>query len=299
MYTLPKNAPHAFAHAVPWDQFKGKRVGRKEASAKEVFKPGHKENASITQFETSSGAYGAHLGGPARAIDPRKNFGGFSTNTDDDATAKGLAQMQIYQQNDSLGPVDLVQERRHVTRTQKLEADAVDTLRWNGGERHSSALVNRRRAAEVAAAASMPHPLEAKTPTQENEGGDDSVSAKRRAALAAKRKDDAPPVDPLRARVGKGEIAQRHADQQRVRAMLEEERKNAEVAKANAVDARMLGPHGYGNKGGGMSQEERRAALQDPRVQAALDQALNGPNRVAYQQNLTRNTTRASAERRW
>ena len=91
MYTLPKNAPHAFAHAVPWDQFKGKRVGRKEASAKEVFKPGHKENSSITQFETSSGAYGAHLGGPARAIDPRKNFGGFSTNTDDDATAKGLA----------------------------------------------------------------------------------------------------------------------------------------------------------------------------------------------------------------
>ena len=43
----------------------------------------------------------------------------------------------------------------------------------------------------------------------------------------------------------------------------------------------------------------REAALRDPRVQAALDKALNQPNQLAALANKTRNTTRISGERKF
>ena len=45
--------------------------------------------------------------------------------------------------------------------------------------------------------------------------------------------------------------------------------------------------------------KERVAQLTDPRVQAALNVALNGPNKLAADQYKGRNTTRVSAERRF
>ena len=63
MNALPKNAPHAFAHARPWDRFQGKQIGRREISASEVFRPRHKPNAAVAVAETSAGAYGAHVTG--------------------------------------------------------------------------------------------------------------------------------------------------------------------------------------------------------------------------------------------
>ena len=48
-----------------------------------------------------------------------------------------------------------------------------------------------------------------------------------------------------------------------------------------------------------LSNPDRVAALSDPRVQAALDKALNQPNGLAMQQYKHRNTTRVSAERKF
>ena len=79
-----------------------------------------------------------------------------------------------------------------------------------------------------------------------------------------------------------------------MRAQIAEEQKAAMVgASSPAAPVAGLQLHG------GMSKAQREAALMDPRVQAELAKALNGPNKVAYDQNLTRNTTRVSAERRW
>ena len=48
-----------------------------------------------------------------------------------------------------------------------------------------------------------------------------------------------------------------------------------------------------------LNNAQRVAALSDPRVQKALDAALNGPNALAAQQYKGRNTTRVSAERKF
>ena len=49
----------------------------------------------------------------------------------------------------------------------------------------------------------------------------------------------------------------------------------------------------------GHLETERARALRDPRVQAELGKVLNAPNNHMYTHNLTRNTTRVSAERRY
>ena len=298
-YTLPKHQPHAFAKARPWDQFKGKQIGRKEANRKEIFVPGHKENVAMEAGMTSSGAYGAFAGGPARAPaveTSRRQFGAHAQTKDD-----------------VLGPVDLQRERSAAAggmggeparrpRKSKLEEPPPDTLRWApGAQSGSPEASSRRRQVEARLLAlqnSPPHPLG--PPLAEGgPGADEARLAASAARVAARhRKDAAPPVDSLRGlatRPGKNENALRHEEQQLVRRMLEAEK--SQYARRGGADlGSALGEHAHLVSG---TQVDRTAALQDPRVQMALDAALNAPNKVAAEHNLRRNTTRASAERRW
>jgi hypothetical protein len=284
METLPKHAPHAFAHARPWDKFKGKSVGRKQCSRAEVFVPGHKKNPLLEEGPTSSGAYGAFAGGPPRASAveiSRRQFGAHSVV--DDAPKRGVA--------DVLGPVDLSRERTVASHrpTKKLEEPPPDTLRWNPEAAGGGAAGARRR--EVSRRLEeAEHPLQPSVPRE--------PEAAAKAAAAAKRKNDVPLVDPLRDHSCRAPRAVLHEEKQRVRAMLEEEAKaQRALPPSNAAASGVLANAGVAASG--MTAAERRAALSDPRVQAALDKALNGPNNIAAEANRARNTQRVSAERRW
>lgn len=289
MDTLPKNAPHAYAHARPWDKFRGKQVGKKEVSAQKVFRPGHKENASIEHAQTSSGAYGAFLNGPARAPAvevSRRQFGAFGST--DEPQSGGLKMLAM---SDVLGDVNLASERRGPLRKSKLDEPPPDTLRWNPATEQGNANVARRRLVhklvEQEAELTQP-PQRAPADARSHE------SAETRAARASSRKDVVAVEDPLRGGLIAGRSnprAQKHEDRERVRHLIAEE-KNYMPPPPGAASG-MIGLHG------GMSKEQRAAALMDPRVQAALNEKLNAPNNVAAEQFRVRNTSQVSAERKY
>jgi len=219
MNTLPKHAPHAYAHARPWDRFKGKEVGRKEVSRKEIFVPGHKENVALESGLTSGGAYGAFAGGPPRASGietSRRSFGAYAATEDARGNggrpAAGTSPAGRHAA-DVLGPVDLAREHSRSAvrlRASKLEEPPPDTLRWNpeaqtgGGvgarRRHVNRLLeeeNERQAAAQAAQAAQA------ASGDERVGVDGKTSAQR---AAARRKDRAPAEDTLRMRAGRSEV---------------------------------------------------------------------------------------------
>lgn len=282
MDTLPKHAPHAFVHARPWDNFKGKQVGRKQVSRREVFIPGHKANASVEAGLTSSAAIGALAGGPARASamdTSRRQFGAW-------------AAIEEPRVADVLGPVDLSRERSEQGRTQartgrasKLEEPPADTLRWNPEAVGGSVAGTRRR--EVNRILEMSeHPLQPSAPRSEE------AAAK---AAAARCKAANPPADTLRERPFRAPKAVQHEEKMRMRAMLEEEAKAQQAAAGRGA----VGGSGVAGLSAGMTREQRMAAMADPRVQAAIEQAMNAPNAIAADNNRARNTTRVSAEKRW
>ena len=278
-YIHPKHAPHAYAHAKPWDKFQGKHVGRKEVSRKKIFVPGHKGNDDLETGLTSSGAIGAFAGGPGRAPaveTSRRNFGAWAQTTNDDI----------------LGPVDLPRERTLTgggaarARPSQLEEPPPDTLRWNP-EAQSGGLAGARRRQVERLLAEQEPPADA-----------NGTSGKSAARVAARRK-AAVPEDPFHAQGqrARSERALKHEHQLMVRQQIADEAKA--YASAPRGDATgVLASNGY-SASGAMTAAERAAALSDPRVKAALDHALNKPNRVAADHNKGRNTTRISAERRW
>ena len=90
--------------------------------------------------------------------------------------------------------------------------------------------------------------------------------------------------------------AVKHEERMRMREMIAVEKSMAPQAPAPPIDS-IKGIAGLG--GGALSKEQRAAALMDPRVQSALNAALNAPNKVAFDQIKARNTTRLSAERKY
>jgi hypothetical protein len=305
-YSVPKHMPHSYAHARPWDQFNGKTVGRKAISLKDVHRPGHKKNAALGEldlddcYSASSGVYGAFLGGPGRApaaVTSRKNFGSWAC-TDEQ------------QHRDVLGPVDLSRERPGAQQqnlpigggrsSASKQAEPEDTLRWNGTNQQGLAAARRRRQAQAEAEAIV---SQRQPSSSGGEGGAPPLPSG--AAAAARRSaSERVPTDTLRdVPRARSEKALRHEEQLRVRERLERERMESAAAAASAREASLgldlpMGalPHKTRSV---LANPERVAALTDPRVTAALTHKLKAPNSVAYQQNLTRNTTRLSAERRY
>jgi len=289
MNILPKNAPHSYAHARPWDKFKGKSVGRKEASAREVFRPGHKANPVLDEgIQSSSSAYGAGLGGPPRASAvevSRRNFGSHaSTDRPTDSRA------------DVLGPVDLARERNMqaqplIARKSKLDDPPPDTLRWQGPSEGLSSVAIRRKAHGIVDAQQQDLTQPPQRPMQQPGGMDPK---ERVMAVRSRNKDNAEvPFDNLRM----GDRARpfeavKHEERMRMREMIAVEKSMAPQAPAPPIDS-IKGIAGLG--GGALSKEQRAAALMDPRVQSAL----NAPNKVAFDQIKARNTTRLSAERKY
>ena len=110
---LGKYSHHAYAHAQPWTSFKGKQVGRKEISAREVFRPGHKANPVLDGPENTSTAavYGGGIGfqpPPLNAVErARRQFGSHSLPADD-----------------ALGPVDLNMERQILAMERQIASAA-------------------------------------------------------------------------------------------------------------------------------------------------------------------------------
>ena len=285
-----KHAPHAFAHARPWDTFKPKVVSKKQVSTLEAFKPGHKANAALGEdVSTSSGAYGAFTAQPR--LDPniirRRAFGSYAL--DDDA----------------LGPVDLNAEKAarptqgepvYVSRIKRLnEEPPPDTLRWNGdsgrGGRGGLAAEARRKAAEAAAEA----------------------EAEQAAAAAKKAAPPAPPRAPPMPANGKSkeltaapgapiqgartEKGMQYELKLRARQRIEEEKREAKRAHEEEMVAfRAAGPQFFHPA---LQDKAKVDAMLDPRVTAALNAKLNAPNSVAAEQFKQRNTTRVSAERKY
>ena len=277
-YIHPKHAPHSYAHAKPWDKFQGKAVGRKEVSRKKIFVPGHKGNADLESGLTSSGAIGAHAGiGRAPAVETsRRNFGAWAQTTNDDI----------------LGPVDLPRERTMTGGSghappSRLEEPPPDTLRWNPESQRGGLAGARRRQVERLMAAEQEPPVDA-----------NATSGKSAARVAARRK-AAVPEDPFHAggQRARSERALKHEHQLMVRQQIADEAK-AYAAAPRGDAMGVMAANGYSGSGV-MTAAERAAALTDPRVKAALDHALNKPNRVAADHNKGRNTTRISAERRF
>lgn len=254
-------------------------------------------------MQSTSSAYGAGLGGPPRAsaVDTsRRNFGMYAHNekpTDSNA--------------DALGPVNLALERVNIqpapsshgisVRKSKLEEPPPDTLRWNpGAASEGSAVVARRRKAhslvdEQQEQLTLP-PQRAPEPTM----GKQHDPMERVLAVRARNKDNAEvPFDNLRSggERARSDRAVKHEETMRVRDMIATEKANIQSYVHAPHAGGIAGIAGLG--GAALTKEQRVAALQDPRVQAALDQALNAPNRVAADQYKARSTTRLSAERKY
>jgi len=285
-----KYSHHAYAKAQPWTTFKGKQVGRKEVSAREVFRPGHKANPALEGPTSSGSAYGAGLGfQPAAKPDiSRKQFGSYGQD----------------QERDSLGPVDLEFERHlasqppmagHRTK-KKSEEPPPDTLRWDpsngsaGNGRGSLAREARRKAqvreeeeARVAQAQALAHLPQQPAPARPR----------------AEKKDL---TEPPSQRAYKSEAGQRHQEQMRVRAMLEAEA----LEKADRMNTIIAAHDGSGPLQQGFRHPvlekfgaTKVAQLTDPRVTAALQAKLNAPNVASAELYKMKNTQRISAERRY
>ena len=336
METVPKHAPHAFAHARPWDKFKGKSVGRKEVNIRTVFRPGHKANPVLDTENVNlptSATYGAYTGVPRSSgvALSRRNFGSHA-NTED---SLGPVNLEVEQATAHYRQGSSVVARQNAERVKKLEEAPPDTLRWdpNGGQQRSALVQQRRRAAalaeqEVAEAEArrLARLAPAGGPVGERAADDEAAAATAAAAARAKRE----VRDTLRDQPRMlNANARRHEEQRQVRQMLQEERQREQVFEAQqarqaaALDqalargesdlASLAGKLRGGQPGtlGGaslganasarqlLSNPDRVAALSDPRVQAALDKALNEPNGLAMQQYKHRNTTRVSAERKF
>ena len=282
-----KDAPHARANAQPWTKFKGKQVGRKEVSLLTVHRPGHKANAALEE-PTASGAYGGFYdNGRAPVVQiSRKQFGAFSLSHDQ------------RHPHDSLGPVDLEAERHHHQFVSQLPRkkgaqETVDTLRWNGqseGGRGALAAAVRRKAA--AAAEEEAKQVAAASRAEGSHVRPDATATSR------------PPPKELTAPIGyenvaRSEKALRYEEALRVRTQLEQQtaeeaaavQRDHEAASARDGRAEFFHP--------ALRDKEKVAALSNPKVQAALDAALNGPNRLAFEQHRARNTQRLSAERKY
>lgn len=290
MNTLPKNAPHKFTHAQPWTSFKGKNVGRKEVSAQKIFRPGHKPNPALEGDTATSGAYGAFHDVPRMpAVEvARRNFGSYSVTTDD-AASRAAAQAR-----DALGPVDLAREanrQRGPSAIAKREEAPPDNLRWNPAADGGKAAV-RRRQVNALLDDDAPHPLEAPSRTDQQQRTSEAL-------VKAHRKDTEPVRDTLRDGPRVSMRGRAHDERSAMRAFIAEESKAVHTGSPAGGDAAGALANGGLSQAGGLSKEQRAQALRDPRVQAALDAALNGPNRIAAEQHKMRNTTQVSAERRW
>jgi hypothetical protein len=269
MHAQGKHAPHVFTRARPWDQQRITQIGRKQTSIRSVHRPGHKQNEALT-WETSNGAIGAHYGqhrAPAVATS-RKQFGAYSLPAED-----------------ALGPVDLNEERPSASsarraRAKELEAPPADTLRWNGeaaqGGRGGLAAAARRRAALAAseAEATPPPPR----PLLKPQAKPDTITE--------------PPGQRLRTEKGLLYEQQRQA---RERIELEEREAKARAAQMAAAGAGA--EQGFFHPA--LRDQERVAALTDPRVRAQLDHRLNGVNKLAAEQFRVRGSTQISGERKF
>ena len=228
---LGKFSHHAYAHAQPWTTFKGKQVGRKEISAREVFRPGHKANPVLDGPENTSTAavYGGGIGfqpPPLNAVErARRQFGSHSLPADD-----------------ALGPVDLNMERQILAMERQIASAAPvvakkkkddpppDTLRWdptnsaqNGASKGGLAAAARRRAAAAEAA--------------EEERASAVAPAASQPIAVRPRPEKKDLTEPPNQRTHKSEAGLRHEEQMRVRAKLEEEAR-AEAERAAAMHER-------------------------------------------------------------
>ena len=323
---LDKHAPHAFTHARPWDKFQGKQVGRKEVNIRTVFRPGHKKNPVLdTDNDTlpTSATYGAHTGvtRASGVAASRRNFGAHA-NTD----ALGPVNLVAEQENARLtahyrmGASDVA--RKNAERVKRLEEAPPDSLRWNPNDSNRNFLAQQRRRA-VALAEQETAEAEMKRLAVEEQRrrppSDDELVASRAKHEVRDTLREQPRALNANAR--------RLEEQRQVRAMLAEEKQRAtamemqHARQAAALDdalrrgdSDLAGVAGRLQDGGGLgnglvgknasarhllSNPDRVAALSDPRVQKALDAALNQPNALAMQQYKTRNTTRVSAERKF
>jgi hypothetical protein len=296
---LGKYSHHAYAHAQPWTSFKGKQVGRKEISAREVFRPGHKANPVLDGPENTSTAavYGGGIGfqpPPLNAVErARRQFGSHSLPADD-----------------ALGPVDLNMERQIlamerqiasaapvVVKKKKKDEPPPDTLRWdptnsaqNGASKGGLAAAARRRAAAAEAAEE-----EARAPSAVAAAASQPIAVRPR----LEKKDL---TDPPNQRTHKSEAGLRHEEQMRVRAKLEAEAR-AEAERAAAMQERWAaGDHPTPEFRHPVLERfgaDKVQALSDPRVIAALQAKLNEPNAASRELYKMRNTQRVSAERKY